>query len=254
MQWLGFEIPMGTPGWASYIGTNGAIKLAIRPAVGNQEGANFYISGYTIRRNPHGVSFIAMNTFADRINDDRSTATNYDMGTLPVAGTYEGMSYATINTTSTFIFTVPILPSMFTNGLYLSLISHDIPGQGYCQGSYVLLELVNSSGWEAAQIFYSGVGRPRPGHEAPVASRVLGHGQKACGWFVRPFNGSLGVNFPYVARPTTSGVNYVQFRLRTRFGSAAISGFLLEEGPPVHGPASQLTNAPLKTIGTLAMP
>jgi len=253
MQWLGFEIPLGNPGWAAaYVGPNGAIKLAIRPAVGNQEGNTFYISGYCIRRNPHGVSFISMNSFADRINDDRSTGTNYDVGVLPVAGNYEGMSYSTISTTSNYIFTVPILPSMFTNGLYLSAISHEFPGQGYCQGSYINLELVNSSGWATTQILYAGVGRPKPGHEAPAASRVFGYGQKACGWFVRPLDSAIGGILPYVARPVTSGVNYVQFRLRARFDSAAISGFLIEEGPPLHGPASQLTNGPLKTIGTLA--
>jgi hypothetical protein len=142
------------------------------------------------------------------------------------------MSYATITTTSNFIFTVPVMPDAWRNGIYLSLISHDAPGQGFCQGSYIGMELVDSSGWEAAQIFYSPIGRPRPGHEAPVSSRVLGYGQKACGWFVRlvaPF----GAGVPFVSRPSTSGVNYVQFRLRTRFGTAAVSGFLVEEGPPL---------------------
>jgi hypothetical protein len=249
MQWLGFEIPMGNPGWASYIGANGAIKLAIRPAVGNQEGASFYLSGYAIRRNPHGASFIAMNTFADRINDDRSTGNNFDVGALPLTGIYEGMSYATINTTSSFIFTVPVLPSILTHGFYLSAISHNVPGQGFCQGSYLDLQLVNSSGWAAASIFYHSVGRPKPGLEAPVSSRVLGYGQKACGWFIPPLNQYFGANFGFVLRPPSSGVNYVQFRLRTRFGTAAISGFLMEEGPPLQN-SSLVSVNPIQSIGT----
>jgi len=250
MQWLGFEIPLGNPGWAAaYIGANGAIKLAIRPAVGNQDGATFYISGYTIRRNPHGVSFISMNTFADQINDELLTGTNYNPGSLAITGTYEGMSYATIDTASNYIFTVPVLPKVENRGLYLSLISHDVPGQGAFQGSYVNFNLANSGAWNTGTgiTFSQDFGRPKPGLEAPVSSRVLGYGQKAGGWILS--RAANEVTSYQVSRPATSGVGYIQFRLRTRFGTAAISGFLLEEGPPLPTTGSTI-GMPLKTLGS----
>jgi hypothetical protein len=190
-EWLGFEIPVELI--TAYKTGSNTLKLAFRPARGNQEGNRLYIAGWAVAENAIGMTISNYNSFD----------TTPNLGSrLAYGGEWDGMGFWSIGGNVTVTGVRVALPRIDKN-IYLTVIGR---GEGGPSIQWLSVRIDHSSG-------NLSLGQPRPHLTAPLAQYGVsntGNGGIGYGGWLIPA-ATLAAK---AVQPATSGIWYLELTLR----------------------------------------
>lgn len=190
-EWLGFEIPVTLVN--SYKTATNTLRLAFRPAIGNQEGNRLYLAGWGMASNNVGVT----------VNNCYAYDSQFNLGSrLAYAGEWDGMGFWSLGGNTTVTGVRVALPRT-DKDLYLTIVGR---GEGGPSFQWLNATIAHASG-------NVDLGRPRPHIVAPLANdavRNTGNGGLTSGGWLIPA-ATLAAK---TVTPANSGVSYLELTLR----------------------------------------
>jgi hypothetical protein len=190
-EWVGWTIPAALI--AAHKTASNTLKLAFRPAIGNQEGNRLYIGGWSVATN--GIGYV--------VNNYNGFDTTPNLGArLAYAGEWDGMGFWSIGGNTTVTGVRVALPGI-DKAVYLTLVGR---GEGGPSVQWLNATIAHSSG--AVDL-----DRPRPHLVAPLAEYGVGNtgnGGLTCGGWLIPA-ATLAAK---AVQPANSGVHYLELTLQ----------------------------------------